>query len=324
MKMKRHHLLYAVLFVGLFAALFATAAWPGDKTNREDFERDRRAILSMAGEFEVRFKFDETVALRPDYELKHDTAAAFETVVVLEDAGERIVLQHVLVSRDGEHVVKHWRQDWTWQDRDLREYAGGRTWKARRLSEREARGAWTQAVYEVNDGPRYESVGRWTHDGEYSSWQSATTWRPLPRREYTTRSDYDVLLAVNRHAITPWGWVHEQDNTKWDRADATGRPYIAREIGVNEYRRISSFDFAPARAYVERTRGYWRAVREQWSRELAGSEALEVAATPEIAETLDRIYQLANETTPEEGRIAEARELIRAAVRPAAPALAKR
>ncbi len=317
--MKRHHRLYAILFVGLFAALFAAAALAAlDSTS---FEKDRRAILAMAGEFEVRFKFDETVAFRPDYELKHDTSGGFETVIVLEDNGTHIVLQHVLVSKDGEHVVKHWRQDWIYEDRDLREFAGGRTWKARRLSTSEARGIWSQAVYEVNDGPRYESFGRWSHDGEYSSWQSATTWRPLPRREYSTRSDYDVLLAVNRHTITPWGWVHEQDNTKWDRADLTGRPYIARESGLNEYRRITHFDFGPARAYVERTRGYWREVRKQWQRELSGMKPVEVAGTPEIAETLNRVYELANETTPEAGRILEARELIRAAVRPApAPA----
>ena len=288
------------------------------------FERDRKAILAMAGEFEVKFKFDETVALRAGYELKHDTAGGHETVLITEDTGRRIVLQHILVSNDGEHVVKHWRQDWTYQDRELREYAGGHMWKARRLSASEARGTWTQAVYEVNDGPRYESYGRWVHDGDYSSWQSALTWRPLPRREYSTRKDYDVLLAVNRHAITPWGWVHEQDNTKWDRADTEGRPYIAREVGVNEYRRTTDFDFAPARAYLERTAGYWAAVRAEWARVLAGSSPVEVAGGAEVAEALDRVYELANETTPEPGRILEAQELIRAAVKPMTHAVARR
>jgi hypothetical protein len=288
------------------------------------FDLDRRAILAMAGEFEVRFKFDETVALRPGYELKQDRSGGFETVVVVEDTGRRIVLQHILVSKDGEHVVKHWRQDWTYEDRDLREFAGGRTWTARRLAAREARGAWTQAVYEVNDGPRYESHGRWVHDGDYAAWQSHVTWRPLPRREYSTRGDYDVLLAVNRHAITPWGWVHEQDNTKWDRANTTGQPYVARELGVNEYRRISNFNFAPARAYFERTRGYWAGVRAAWDHELAGREPVEVAGGPQVAEALNRVYEMANETTPEEARIAEARQLIEDAVKPQARAVARR
>jgi hypothetical protein len=298
--------------------LLAVVSFSQAANGREpsSFEKDRRAILAMSGEFEVKFKFDETVALRAGYELKHDSAGGNETVLVVENSGKRIVLQHILVSKDGEHVVKHWRQDWTYEDRDLREYAGDRTWNARHLSAREARGTWTQAVYEVNDGPRYESFGRWVHDGEYSSWQSATTWRPLPRREYSTRKDYDVLLAVNRHAITPWGWVHEQDNTKWDRANTDGHPYIARELGVNEYRRIQNFDFSPARAYLERTRGYWAAVRAQWKLVLGGSGPVEVAGDAEVAEALNRVYELANETTPEPGRILEARELIRAAVKP--------
>ncbi|HTU66567.1 MAG TPA: DUF6607 family protein [Steroidobacteraceae bacterium] len=308
----------------LVAAALLGAAQSVSAHDDAGFEADRRAILSMAGEFEVKFRFDETVSLREGYELKHDTAGGFETVIVAEDTGKRIVLQHILVSKDGEHVVKHWRQDWTYEDRDLREFAGGRTWTARHLSAREARGAWTQAVYEVNDGPRYESIGHWDHEGAYASWQSAVTWRPLPRREYSTRKDYDVLLAVNRQAITPWGWVHEQDNTKWDRGNRDGHPYIARELGVNEYRRITTFDFAPARAYFDRTKGYWRAVRATWDRLLAGSKPLEVAGGAEVAEALDRVYELANETTPEPGRILEAQELIRSAVKPAIPALASR
>ena len=45
-----------VLTIGLLAAL-ATPAVARDA----DFERDRQAILAMAGEFEVRFKFDESL-----------------------------------------------------------------------------------------------------------------------------------------------------------------------------------------------------------------------------------------------------------------------
>ncbi len=308
-------------FFALLSLLAVTqlAAGAGPRT----FDQDRKAILAMAGEFEVKFKFDETVSFRDGYEHKHDKAGGFETVLVVEDSGEHIVLQHVLVSKDGEHVVKHWRQDWTYEDRDLREFAGDRRWKGRHLKAAEARGAWTQAVYEVNDGPRYESIGRWQHDGAYSSWQSEPTWRPLPRREYSTRKDYDVLLAVNRHAITPWGWVHEQDNTKWDRA-STDHPYIAREVGINEYRRTTGFDFTPTRIYWERTAGYWAAVRKEWKTLLAGTKPIVVAGGAEVAEALNRVYELANETTPVEGRILEAQQLIRAAVEPEVRALARR
>jgi hypothetical protein len=57
---------------------------------------------------------------------------------------------------------------------------------------------------------------------------------------------------------------------------------------------------------------------------LAGSKPVEVAGGAEVAEALDRVYELANETTPEQGRILEAKELIRAAVRPQSPAVARR
>jgi len=38
-----------------------------------------------------------------------------------------------------------------------------------------------------------------------STWEPEVSWRPLPRRDGTTRDDYDVIEAVNRHTITAWG-----------------------------------------------------------------------------------------------------------------------
>ncbi|HTQ98420.1 MAG TPA: DUF6607 family protein [Candidatus Acidoferrum sp.] len=276
------------------------------------FERDRQAILAMTGEFEVKFHFEETVALKPGYELKPaKNSAGFEKVIVVEDSGRHIALQHLLVGDKGQ-VVKHWRQDWDYEKRDLREYAGGEIWQARHLTAQEAAGTWAQAVYEVTDGPRYESIGRWQHDGHYSAWQSAPTWRPLPRREYTTRKDYDVLLAVNRHVITPTGWVHEQDNTKWNRAATDGYPYLAREVGINDYRRIEGHDFAPAVTYWNQTSAYWSAVRAEWNAVLAGDQPLRVeGGAQEASGPLERVYDLAEATAPEADRIRDARELVR-------------
>ncbi|MEM9419357.1 MAG: DUF6607 family protein, partial [Planctomycetota bacterium] len=62
------------------------------------FARDRQAILSLAGGYQVDYRFEETAALRPGYELASPyTASAVEWVVVAQDTGERVVLQHLLV-----------------------------------------------------------------------------------------------------------------------------------------------------------------------------------------------------------------------------------
>jgi hypothetical protein len=230
-------------------------------------EPDRTAILAMAGEYAVTFDFTETVVLKPGYARKPGKrTGANEVVIVVEDTPARIVLQHLLVVGDG-HVVKHWRQDWAWEAPTRFEFSADQTWTVRALAPERTKGAWTQCVYEVSDAPRYCGTARWVHDGAASTWESDRGWRPLPRREYTTRSDYNALGAVNRHTVTAEGWTHEQDNEKTVR-DAVGKPTgaIVREFGFNEYRRTRGVDFAPAYRYWRDTAGFWAAVRTRWDR----------------------------------------------------------
>ncbi|MEM8495668.1 MAG: DUF6607 family protein, partial [Planctomycetota bacterium] len=146
---------------------------------------DREAILAMTGEYKVKFQFQETVAIEPGYELKEPYASgATEFVEVVEDTGDYIALQHILVmhpqnedgtlDQDAEPVVvKHWRQDWTYEDTTLIAFRGNNTWERVELDPAEVKGTWSQAVYQVDDSPRYESFGTWQHIGDRSAWQSA-------------------------------------------------------------------------------------------------------------------------------------------------------
>jgi hypothetical protein len=240
-----------------------------------DIERDRRAIRAMVGEYEVRFAFEETVVLAPGY-VRRDSkdTGGFEAVVVVEDSPTRIVLQHLLVSEDGQHVTKHWRQDWTYEAASRFEFTQALTWRVRAVPAELTRGAWTQCVYEVNDAPRYCGTGRWDHSLGTPTWTSDPSWRPLPRREFTRRSDYDAIRAVNRHSIGPTGWTHEQDNTKVVRRGEVIEKSLVREFGFNDYRRISGFDFAPAYDYWRKTSRYWAQVRSAWAQRLDANAGL--------------------------------------------------
>jgi hypothetical protein len=231
-----------------------------------DPARDRAAILQMAGNFQVEFTFDETVSLSEGYTLRAPyRAKGSEQVLVLEDGPGRISLQHILVvEREGRREpLKHWRQDWVFEDTELIEFRGHQSWERRTLSPAQARCTWSQAVFEVDDGPRYEGSGRWTHERGLSSWQSEETWRPLPRREYTKRSDYDVLVGTNRHALTPTGWVHEQDSLK---VVLGASPHaLARERAANLYtRQVDPQGLPEASTYWKETHGFWSSVREEW------------------------------------------------------------
>ena len=223
-------------------------------------EQGRQAILKMAGEYKVNFRFEELYSLKSNYEVKaSDLSEGHETVIVLENTPNKVSLQHILVG-DG-HVVKHWRQDWEYQPKQMWSYAGNYTWQKQALKPEDAQGQWLQTVWQVDDSPRYAALGRWSKDNGVTAWTSAETYRPLPRREHTTRNDYDVIIGINRQALTANGWVHEQDNVKFDSKTNT---VLARELGVNQYNVVKDFDFKPAYAYWEKNKNYWSEVRGNW------------------------------------------------------------
>lgn len=254
------------------------AAWKAlQESGLSKLERDRRAILAMAGQYRTSFDFIETIGFDPDYKVTQPYQSwTTEYVYVITDQPDYISLQHIIVmffdSEDGEvsapSVVKHWRQDWRYEDRDLNQYAGDNRWQLHRLSRKEAKGTWSQAVFQVDDSPRYEASGKWRHEGGHSSWVGGKTMRPLPRREYSIRDDYHALLGTNRHTITPFGWVHEQDNLKLvlDKKGnkLTAGSYVAREAGLNRYERIVDHDFTAGSDYWMRTSPFWAEVRSAW------------------------------------------------------------
>ncbi len=250
----------------LLAALLATqAAWA-----QTDPARDRQAILAMQGDYLVDFAFDETVLLQLGYE-RHPAmrSGGDETVIVVEDTPGRIVLQHILVDAKSGHVTKHWRQDWIYEAPQRFEFTADQTWTRRTIPVELTRGAWTQCVYEVSDAPRYCGTGRWDYRDGHATWTSDQSWRPLPRREYTQRSDYNAMSVINRHTLTPSGWTHEQFNTKVLRKPDGTQVALAREFGFNDYQKTTEVDFKPAHAYWQATQGYWAKVRARWDRFLS-------------------------------------------------------
>ena len=259
-------------------------------TPASTYEQDRKAILALAGDYEVRFQFRETVPMRKGYELtKPYFSEATEIIEVLEDTGRRIDLQHILLVHG--RVVKHWRQTWTYEPTVVYEFKGHRTWVPRAVSAAEGKGAWLQYVTQVDDSPRYSGIARWEHTSNMSSWESAA-WRPLPRREYTVRSDYQVLVAKNRHTLTPEGWVHEQDNYKLV-LDGEERSIIAREVGLNVYNRTTAVDFSKAREYWAATQEFWGDVRAFWADLMDGEQTVKLSGSWEDKKLYEHMFGLA-------------------------------
>jgi hypothetical protein len=256
-----------------------SAAWRAlQEPHLSAFERDRRAILAMAGDYRVTFDFLEIESFKAGAARdKPYQSWGTERIYVDSDTGASISLVHILdmriVKDDGSVsdpiVTKHWRQTWAYEPRELVEFKGLNHWERRKLSSTERKGEWSQTVYQVDESPRYASVGHWDHSSSFSTWISADTWRPLPRREWSVRSDYQVLLGTNRHTITPTGWLQEENNLKAvlssDGRPDVAKPYVAREYGVARYSHIRNGDFAAADQYYEKTRAFWDGVLATWT-----------------------------------------------------------
>ncbi|MEZ5960774.1 MAG: DUF6607 family protein [Hyphomonadaceae bacterium] len=258
--------------LALVGAGFCAGAPALAQTSRvSSIERDRQSILAMTGDYRVRFNFSETVPFVSDYTpLEPKTSGGYESVRVITDTGDFIQLQHLLVAEhEGQtFVIKHWRQDWEYQPRSVLVYDRRNYWSLRSVPSAERRGAWSQTVWQTDDSPRYGGVGRWDHANGRTIWISGPTARPLARRDAIRNPPYERYNSINRHALTPTGWVHEQDNEK---LGARGGQLVAivHEDGVNTYDRFNEYQVAAADAYWADTAEYWGGVRQAWDDAIA-------------------------------------------------------
>lgn len=261
--------------------------------NISDFERDRRAILAMAGAYRVSFDFLEILGFSAGFKPSQPYRSwGTEYVYVIADEKTNISLQHVLVMSIindkgetlGPFVTKHWRQDWQYEASSAHRYAGFNIWDRTKAKRKERKGKWLQTVWQVDDSPRYASWGKWLHKAEYSTWESGETWRPLPRREYSVREDYDVLIGKNRHTILADGWLHEEHNVKASLVEPNKvGQRLAREYGVARYQRIKGYDFTPGDKYMNASAEYWALVRDYWQMLMAENKRIILKAPSDKA-----------------------------------------
>ena len=276
----------------------------------QKIEKDRRAIRAMSGSYRASFDFVELAGFEKDYAPKAPYQSwGTEHVYVIADDPFFISLQHVLVMKFVNEsnnkvtsvVVKHWRQDWAYEDTVLNVFDKDNTWERVSLDENDVSGKWSQAVFQVDDSPRYEAIGQWVHSVNYSSWESEQTRRPLPRREFSVRDDYDLLVGVNRHTITPTGWVHEEDNLKVAIDVTDNERNIAREAGFNRYERIIDHDFSPGHEYWSKTKEFWKDVRAAWDTRLRSYDEITLRDTVEGRRLFQVMFNYAEEIVVEEG-----------------------
>ena len=226
-------------------------------------QQDIQSIKDMCGCYEVTFKYTETFAPEIDYEKHLDyTSGALEWAELIEDEDNKLSIQHLLVVNEN-RVIKHWRQDWEYENQNVFYYDKDNTWTFKTLPKESVKGQWSQKVFQVDDSPRYSGSATWVHADGKHYWENKTA-SPLPRREYTKRKDYNVMLRGNRQEITDYGWLHEQDNDKVVREDGQEEVLLAQEKGYNVYTKVADEKCKSAKDWWANNYKFWGKVRNSW------------------------------------------------------------
>ena len=245
-------------------------------------KKDNDAIKKMCGCYEIEFNFAETFQFSNDsnyVKSKNYNAKAIEYAKLIKDEKGHISIQHLLVMDN--YVIKHWRQDWIYENRNLLKYDANNSWKNILKSKKDVKGQWTQKVFQVDDSPRYEGTSSWVHVDGKSYWENSS-YAPLPRREYTKRNDYNIMIRGNRHEIVDQGWIHDQDNYKVIKdSESNFEEIIAGEKGYSTYTKVDESKCSAAITWWNDNNAKWSFVRNKWNSIYSKNDDISLKGTVE-------------------------------------------
>lgn len=241
-----------VVFLGAGCSVFA--------------QKGKENVDKLCGCYEVSFKYAETFSPDTSYKFKERETIdnVTELALPIVNTPTKVVIQHLLVINDT-MIVKHWREDWTYENPIQWIFKGDGVWQKVTLPASEVKGKWSQSVWEVSDAPRYQGAAAWQVVNNKTIWEN-TTDAPLPRREYTTRSDYNILNRTNRLVLTANGYDHVQDNLKIQRTAGASDSVRVEESGINRYVHQAESKCDPAANYWKNYAPFWLAVEKVWEK----------------------------------------------------------
>jgi len=282
-----------------FSILIASISFSA--TYSQNKQEDIKSIKQMCGCYEVEFNFTETFQATKDTTHKPSPTKkdhGLEWIELVEDSSNKLVLQHLLIVND-EMIIKHWRQDWLYENTEFYQFFKDKTWKFEKLAPKDVKGQWTQKVYQVDDSPRYEGTATWIHEDGKDYWMNVTD-APLPRREHTIRKDYNVLERRNIHEITKYGWLHEQDNRKLVRDENGNDTEIAQEKGLDLYVKVEDSKCAAAQKWWKENGKMWKNVREKWQSVFDQDKTIELEKSVDNKPLFSHLFDLKPTATKEE------------------------
>ncbi|MEX1002889.1 MAG: DUF6607 family protein [Crocinitomicaceae bacterium] len=257
-------------------------------------ELDIQAIKSLCGCYEIDFDYTETFAPDTNYEFHEDyhAKATAELAFIIEENENFISIQHLLIVGGG-MIIKHWREDWIYENTDLYTFNKDLSWSYEDIPADKAKGTWTQKVFQVDDSPRYQGYATWVHVDGRHFWHDET-YSPLPRREYSHRSDYNVMLRGNKIELKDYGWLHEQDNVKIIRTEE-GDQILAQEKGFNKYKLQEDSKCQDAVDWWNNNKAYWEVVRSEWDKFYSSKKDINIVIKIEDNTLWEELFAIGDE-----------------------------
>ena len=277
-------------FISFLTALIVSANSWGVALTIGDYGKDVDSIKKMTGCYKVTFQNAETFSLSEgyDYHDRFKSGPVLEWIFVDSEKRGKVSLQHLRLA--GPSIIKHWRQEWVYEENSLFDYMGNDTWKPIMLDDDKSLGMWTQKVYQVDDSPRYECSAPWIRYAGKNFWE-CTANAPLPRREFKKRSDYDILKRTNRHEMIASGHIHDQDNIKIQKRGGMTKALVM-EKGLNTYERVPSSKCQKAVDWWQEHKGYWFNVRKVWDEVFGRQETLSFKKKVDGQKLWQKLFQL--------------------------------
>ena len=115
-------------------------------------------------------------------------------------------------------------------------------------------------------------------------------------------------MGVNRHTLTPSGWVHEQDNFK--QVSNTGQ-VLCREVGLNQYFKTQEVDFTEVKKYWSNHNEYWLKVSKMWDQRMDSSPQLSLHKTQEGKPLYRHLFEIIGDKQKSDDHMAKAAEVIK-------------
>lgn len=291
------------LRIGICTVLFLTTSLFNSVASA-DYNADVQAISSLQGCYKVDFTFKELKTLidDPQYKPSPDYKSSIIELAFLDQNNEQGVhLQHILMLPGGHGLIKHWRQEWTYQPTNLLIYRAPNHWQ--KIPHAQTEGKWSQAVRSVDDSPRSVGISTWTHTDEAgSSWgklKEEYARAPLPRREQEFgRRDYQLLERSHQITTDSKGWVMEESNIKV-RQGADGEVPLAVEEGRESHTKVDAALCAQAVQWWKESKPAWDEIRAAWDETFHRFDVIRLKPVVENKRLGEKLNALADEAKKE-------------------------